>query len=59
MGGNKDECAAGQGPVASIAGAIFSKKEWDGLQLFMGENNNGVSKGEGACACLPRGGMDR
>jgi cytochrome c peroxidase len=37
MGGDKDECAAGQDPVASIAGAIFSKKEWDGLQLFMGD----------------------
>jgi cytochrome c peroxidase len=54
LGGNPDHCATGMGNAAMTAGKkIFSKKEWYGLQLFMGENNNdGVMEpGEGAmCA---------
>ncbi|HUV26029.1 MAG TPA: cytochrome c peroxidase [Anaerolineales bacterium] len=37
LGGGKDDCATGHGTIASIASAIFSKKEWQGLQLFMGD----------------------
>ena len=52
--GKPDDCAIGKGKKAEKAGqAIFSETEWDGLQLFMGENdNNGIlEKGEGAmCA---------
>jgi cytochrome c peroxidase len=50
FGGAKDDCAQGIGPQAAQAGKIFSKKEWAGLQLFMGENdNNGILEpGEGA-----------
>ena len=36
-GTNKDDCAQGIGPAAEVAGKIFSKQEWAGLQLFMGE----------------------
>ena len=54
MGGDKDECALGIGKIASKAGKkFFSKEEWYGLQLFMGENDNDgvLVKGEGAmCA---------
>ena len=54
MGGDKDECAMGVGKTASKAGKkFFSKEEWYGFQLFMGENNNDgiLAKGEGAmCA---------
>ena len=53
MGGDKNDCAQGVGPIAAKAGAIFTKKEWEGLQLFMGENNNDgiLEEGEGAmCA---------
>jgi cytochrome c peroxidase len=48
--GDPDDCAKGIGVEAEQAGKIFSKKEWDGLQLFMGENdNNGIlDPGEGA-----------
>lgn len=53
MGGLPDDCAKGIGKVAKQAGKIFSKEEWYGMQLFMGENNNDgiLDKGEGAmCA---------
>jgi cytochrome c peroxidase len=54
MGGDKSDCAAGIGPVSESVGTkIFSKKEWYGLQLFMGENDNDgvLEPGEGAmCA---------
>ena len=52
-GGVPDDCAMGIGEVAQKAGKIFTKEEWTGLQLFMGENNNDgvMDKGEGAmCA---------
>lgn len=52
-GGDKTECAMGVGKIASQAGKIFSKEEWQGLQLFMNENNNDgiLERGEGAmCA---------
>ncbi|WP_136797335.1 cytochrome-c peroxidase [Desulfosediminicola ganghwensis] len=53
-GGAKDECAMGIGPQAANAAAkIFTTQEWDGLQLFMGDNNNDgiLTEGEGAmCA---------
>jgi cytochrome c peroxidase len=51
MGGDKDDCALGLGKTASKAGKkYFSKEEWYGFQLFMGENNNDgvMEKGEGA-----------
>jgi cytochrome c peroxidase len=50
MGGGMADCATGTGPVAAEAGKIFTKKEWRGLQLFMGENNNDgvLDPGEGA-----------
>ena len=35
LGGDKDDCAQGIGFEAENAGEIFSKKEWQGLQLFM------------------------
>ncbi|TFG66385.1 MAG: hypothetical protein E4H27_10020, partial [Anaerolineales bacterium] len=52
-GGDKNDCAQGVvGTVAEQVGTkIFNKKEWYGLQLFMGEinNNDGVLYiGEGA-----------
>ena len=49
-GGLADDCAMGIGKAAQKAGKIFTKEEWYGLQLFMGENdNNGIlDKGEGA-----------
>jgi len=49
-----DDCAKGVGKTAEKAGKkIFSKEEWYGLQLFMGENDNDgiLQSGEGAmCA---------
>ena len=50
LGGDKDLCAIGTDPNSATAGKIFSKKEWYGLQLFMGENNNDgvLEAGEGA-----------
>mgnify|MGYP003572266122 CR=1 FL=1 len=50
LGGVPDDCAKGIGPVAEEAGKIFSKKEWRGMQLFMGENDNDgiLEVGEGA-----------
>jgi cytochrome c peroxidase len=54
--GDMDACAKGAGPIAEATGTkIFSKKEWDGLQLFMNEinNNNGtLDPGEGAMCVL-------
>ncbi len=53
LGGEPGDCAVGVGVAAAKAGRIFSKKEWRGLQLFMGENNNDgvLAVGEGAmCA---------
>ncbi|MCB2178446.1 cytochrome-c peroxidase [bacterium] len=53
-GGAMDDCAKGVGKIAAKAGKkIFTKEEWYGLELFMGENNNDgvLVKGEGAmCA---------
>jgi cytochrome c peroxidase len=52
-GGSPDDCAQGIGLAAETAGQIFSKKEWAGLLLFVGENNNDgvLEPGEGAmCA---------
>ena len=38
MGGTPDECAKGEGEIAAgVAQAFFTKKEWYGMQLFMGE----------------------
>ena len=51
IGGGMNDCAKGIGKDARKAGKkIFSKEEWDGMQLFMGENNNDgiLEKGEGA-----------
>ena len=54
QGGGMDDCAKGIGKTASKVGKnFFSKEEWYGFQLFMGENNNNgiLEKGEGAmCA---------
>jgi cytochrome c peroxidase len=50
-GGLMDECAMGTGKVAAKVGkSYFSKEEWRGFELFMGENNNDgiLDKGEGA-----------
>jgi cytochrome c peroxidase len=49
-GGHMDDCAVGEGKEAKKAGKIFTKEEWTGLQLFMGENDNDghMEKGEGA-----------
>lgn len=53
-GGLTDECAMGIGKLAEKVGkSYFSKEEWHGMQLFMGENDNDgiLAKGEGAmCA---------
>jgi cytochrome c peroxidase len=55
-GGDEGEgdCATGVGDIAEAVGTkVFSKKEWRGLQLFMGENDNDgiLDPGEGAmCA---------
>ena len=51
MGGVMHECAKGEGLVAADAGAqVLAKKEWQGLLLFMGENDNDgiLEEGEGA-----------
>ena len=54
IGGKPNDCAVGNGPKAQKTGmAIFSEEEWNGLQLFMGENDNDgvLDKKEGAmCA---------
>jgi cytochrome c peroxidase len=54
-GGDPDDCAKGIGPKALEASTVFTKKEWEGLQLFMNEenDNNGVlEEGEGAMCVL-------
>jgi len=51
MGGAPDDCAKGNGLIApSVAQQFFTKKEWYGMQLFMGENDNDgiLEEGEGA-----------
>ncbi len=49
-----DDCAKGVGKTAKKVGKkFFTKEEWYGMQLFMGDNNNDgiMEKGEGAmCA---------
>lgn len=52
-GGNPDECANGIGKIAKKTGkAIFSKEEWKGLELFMGENDNdGLLNGYEGAMC--------
>ena len=56
LGGAMDDCAVGAGGAAAEVGpAIFSKKEWYGLQLFMGEENDNdglLETGEGAMCVL-------
>jgi len=51
-----DNCAKGVGPTAEAVGTkMFSKKEWHGFQLFMGEDNNNdgvLDSGEGAMCVL-------
>jgi cytochrome c peroxidase len=50
-GGAPDDCAAGTGQVAQQAGhAAFTAQEWQGLQLFVGINDNDgvLAEGEGA-----------
>jgi cytochrome c peroxidase len=47
LGGDKDDCAKGIGDAAVTAGTIFTKKEWEGFQLFMNE-----TPGEGAMCVL-------
>jgi cytochrome c peroxidase len=50
-GGDKDDCAKGVGKIAKkVVKKYFSKEEWYGFQLFMGENNNDgiLDQGEGA-----------
>jgi len=50
-GGDKDECAEGEGSVAQgAARTVLTDKEWRGLRLFMEENNNDgvLEAGEGA-----------
>lgn len=53
-GGDMDDCAKGIGDIATQVGEkLFTKKEWYGMQLFMGENDNDgtLEEGEGAmCA---------
>lgn len=53
-GGDMADCAMGVGKTAEKVGKkVFTKEEWQGLQLFMGDNNNDgiLEKGEGAmCA---------
>jgi cytochrome c peroxidase len=47
QGGDKDDCAKGIGEEALDASTFLSKKEWQGLQLFMNE-----TEGEGAMCVL-------
>jgi cytochrome c peroxidase len=54
-GGERDDCAKGIGDEALEASTVLSKKEWDGLQLFMNENNDNdgvLESGEGAMCVL-------
>jgi len=54
IGGTMDDCARRIGKQAQKASkSIFTREEWRGLQLFVGENDNDglLEKGEGAmCA---------
>jgi cytochrome c peroxidase len=52
-GGDMDDCAKGIGPIAEQVGTkTFTKKEWYGLQLFMGENdNNGILAADEGAMC--------
>jgi cytochrome c peroxidase len=54
QGGAMDDCAKGIGKTAEKVGKkYFTREEWYGFQLFVGENNNDgiLQKGEGAmCA---------
>jgi cytochrome c peroxidase len=47
---DKDDCAMGINDAAIVAEDFFTKHEWRGFQLFMGENNNDgiLEPGEGA-----------
>jgi cytochrome c peroxidase len=50
-----DLCAKGADPMSAKAGKIFSRKEWAGFQLFMGEENDNdgvLEEGEGAMCVL-------
>jgi cytochrome c peroxidase len=50
-GGAPDDCAAGTGKAAEQAGrAVLTRQEWQGLQLFVGTNDNDgvLQEGEGA-----------
>jgi len=55
-GGDPDGCAMGTDPVAMGLGPkFFTKKEWHGMQLFMGEDNDNdgvLEEGEGASCVL-------
>ena len=50
LGGEPDACAQGMDVNSEQAGEIFTTKEWHGLQLFMGFNNNDgiLEENEGA-----------
>ena len=52
LGGAPDDCAQGIGATAEEAGEIFTAKEWHGLQLFMGFNdNNGILEEDEGAMC--------
>ncbi len=55
-GGDPDACAKGEGAAATEIGPkFFTKKEWYGMQLFMGEENDNdgvLEDGEGASCVL-------
>lgn len=52
-GGKMDKCATGTGNVAKMVGKeIFTEVEWQGLQLFMGPNNNdGILRNNEGAMC--------
>jgi cytochrome c peroxidase len=54
LGGDKDDCAQGIGAEAETAGSdVFTSKEWAGLQLFMGDNDNdGVLEPDEGAFCI-------
>lgn len=56
LGGEKEDCAKGIGVEAAEAGSlVLTKGEWEGLQLFMNENNDNdgiLEEGEGALCVL-------
>ena len=55
-GGDADGCATGTNAAAMTVGPkFFTKKEWSGMQLFMGEENDNdgiLETGEGASCVL-------